>query len=238
MGLVFYPRKLPAREEDFCVWSILTVRGESSAEDCVASSWRACSAVDQAVSCFVFKEGGNKDSSAAVRDNMQVWLPLDIQLTVAWETSLTVIPVRRCPSANCRPSPAALRGSIFLCVCIHSLAYFHVSFRPVRELTDWLIDPCPVVWQHVHSCFLEHRLISDEDEYVKSFNQGLVDVCYAWSSGSSFADICRLTEVFEGPFLNPPYLLSLLLVMWCDLMLHRQYHPISAALGGTAAADG
>ena len=35
------------------------------------------------LSCFVFKEGGAKDSSAAVRDNMQVWLPLDIQLTVA-----------------------------------------------------------------------------------------------------------------------------------------------------------
>ena len=30
-----------------------------------------------------FKEGGDKDSWAAVRDNMQVWLPLDIQLTVA-----------------------------------------------------------------------------------------------------------------------------------------------------------
>ena len=48
------------------------------------------------LSCFVFKEGGDKDRSAAVRDNMQVWLPLDIQLTVATDCdSRAQVPLRQ-----------------------------------------------------------------------------------------------------------------------------------------------
>lgn len=36
------------------------------------------------------------------------------------------------------------------------------------------------------------------DEYVESFKVQMMDVVYAWSTGSTFADICKMTDVFEG----------------------------------------
>lgn len=45
---------------------------------------------------------------------------------------------------------------------------------------------------------LDAKLITDEDDYVSGFNPGLVDVTYAWCTGAKFADICKLTDVFEG----------------------------------------
>ena len=42
----------------------------------------------------------------------------------------------------------------------------------------------------------------DEEEYVKSFNIGLVDVCYNWANGAKFVDICRLTDIFEGSIIR------------------------------------
>lgn len=49
---------------------------------------------------------------------------------------------------------------------------------------------------------MEHRLIEDEEEYVQSFKPGLVDVAYEWSAGAKFAEICKLTEVFEGSIIR------------------------------------
>lgn len=42
----------------------------------------------------------------------------------------------------------------------------------------------------------------DEEEYVQSFKPGLVDVCYAWSNGAKFREICELTDVFEGSIIR------------------------------------
>ncbi len=44
----------------------------------------------------------------------------------------------------------------------------------------------------------EAKITTDEDEYVASFNPGLVDVTFAWCAGAKFVDVCKLTEVFEG----------------------------------------
>ena len=42
----------------------------------------------------------------------------------------------------------------------------------------------------------------DTDEYVESFKPQMMDVVYAWSTGSTFADICKMTDVFEGDLIN------------------------------------
>ena len=42
----------------------------------------------------------------------------------------------------------------------------------------------------------------DEEEYLNSFNTGLVEVTFLWASGSTFADVCRITEVFEGSIIR------------------------------------
>jgi ATP-dependent RNA helicase DOB1 len=38
----------------------------------------------------------------------------------------------------------------------------------------------------------------DEEEYVQSFRTEMMDVAYEWCKGASFADICKMTTVFEG----------------------------------------
>ncbi|XP_066261007.1 exosome RNA helicase MTR4 [Euwallacea similis] len=44
----------------------------------------------------------------------------------------------------------------------------------------------------------EARLPIDEDQYVGQFKPHLMDIVFAWSNGASFAELCQMTEVFEG----------------------------------------
>ncbi|VDO53273.1 unnamed protein product [Onchocerca flexuosa] len=44
----------------------------------------------------------------------------------------------------------------------------------------------------------ESKLEIDEDKYVESFKPHLMDVVHAWCTGSSFAEILKKTDVFEG----------------------------------------
>ena len=44
----------------------------------------------------------------------------------------------------------------------------------------------------------EAKLEVDEDTYVDSFKPFLMDVVNSWCNGSSFAQICQMTDVFEG----------------------------------------
>lgn len=38
----------------------------------------------------------------------------------------------------------------------------------------------------------------DEDAYIEHFRPYLMDVCHAWCKGSSFLEVCRKTDIFEG----------------------------------------
>ncbi|EEC11708.1 helicase, putative [Ixodes scapularis] len=42
------------------------------------------------------------------------------------------------------------------------------------------------------------KLCVDEDRYIESFKPHLMDVIYSWSKGASFAQVCKMTDVFEG----------------------------------------
>ncbi|XP_050304302.1 exosome RNA helicase MTR4 [Anthonomus grandis grandis] len=44
----------------------------------------------------------------------------------------------------------------------------------------------------------EARLPIDEDKYVEQFKPFLMEVVFSWANGASFADLCQMTEVFEG----------------------------------------
>ncbi|CAL1528127.1 unnamed protein product [Lymnaea stagnalis] len=44
----------------------------------------------------------------------------------------------------------------------------------------------------------EAKLELDEEVYVDSFRPHLMDVVNAWCNGSTFANICKMTDVFEG----------------------------------------
>ena len=42
----------------------------------------------------------------------------------------------------------------------------------------------------------------DPEDYVEKFKPSLMDVVYSWCNGSSFAQICKMTDVFEGKYLS------------------------------------
>lgn len=45
---------------------------------------------------------------------------------------------------------------------------------------------------------VECKLEINTEDYVTSFWPYLMDVIHAWSKGASFAEICEMTDLFEG----------------------------------------
>ncbi|XP_065175835.1 exosome RNA helicase MTR4-like [Sycon ciliatum] len=48
----------------------------------------------------------------------------------------------------------------------------------------------------------ECRLDLDEETYVSSFNPGMLEVVLAWSKKATFAEICKMTETYEGSIIR------------------------------------
>ncbi|KAI2708611.1 hypothetical protein DTO039G3_8030 [Penicillium roqueforti] len=48
----------------------------------------------------------------------------------------------------------------------------------------------------------ESKMAVNEDEYVQSFHWELMEVVYEWTQGKSFADICKMTDVYEGSLIR------------------------------------
>ncbi|KAI4184220.1 MAG: hypothetical protein L6R41_004902 [Letrouitia leprolyta] len=44
----------------------------------------------------------------------------------------------------------------------------------------------------------ESKLPVNEDEYLQTFKYQLMEVVFAWAHGTSFAEICKMTDVYEG----------------------------------------
>eukprot|EP01112_Ceratiomyxa_fruticulosa_P004765 TRINITY_DN15304_c0_g1_i1.p1 TRINITY_DN15304_c0_g1~~TRINITY_DN15304_c0_g1_i1.p1 ORF type:complete len:263 (-),score=66.12 TRINITY_DN15304_c0_g1_i1:137-847(-) len=63
---------------------------------------------------------------------------------------------------------------------------------------------------------LDCKLKVNEEEYVDSFKTTLMEVVYLWASGTSFAEICKLTEVFEGSIIRSMRRLEELLRQLCS----------------------
>lgn len=50
--------------------------------------------------------------------------------------------------------------------------------------------------------FNDVNIVTEEEEFVKSFNKGLIEVCHLWASGGKFVDCCSLTDTFEGSIIR------------------------------------
>ncbi|OCK81789.1 antiviral helicase [Lepidopterella palustris CBS 459.81] len=48
----------------------------------------------------------------------------------------------------------------------------------------------------------ESKLPVNEEEYVQTFKFELMEVVYSWSKGVSFAQICKMTDVYEGSLIR------------------------------------
>lgn len=66
--------------------------------------------------------------------------------------------------------------------------------KPYRQLIE--------VAKEIAQISIENGLISEEDDYLKGFDGGLIDATYAWASGIKFVDVCKTTDVFEGSIIR------------------------------------
>ena len=48
----------------------------------------------------------------------------------------------------------------------------------------------------------ESKLPLNEDEYVQGFKWQLMEVVHAWAHGKTFAEICKMTDVYEGSLIR------------------------------------
>jgi len=46
------------------------------------------------------------------------------------------------------------------------------------------------------------RIQIEVEEYVEQFRPYMMDVVYHWSKGAKFADICKMTDIFEGSIIR------------------------------------
>jgi len=84
---------------------------------------------------------------------------------------------------------------------------------------------------------VESRLPIVPDEYVNSFKPELSEAVFKWCNGASFAELCKMCDVFEGPF--PLRLSSTSSRNSNAHSSHRRIpHPMFPPIGRIAASDG
>lgn len=68
---------------------------------------------------------------------------------------------------------------------------------PLRQMQD--------LARRIAKVSIESNIELDEENYVEKFRPFLMDVVFAWCNGSSFLQICKMTDIFEGKklWLNP-----------------------------------
>ncbi len=83
------------------------------------------------------------------------------------------------------------------------------SMRPhVRELRE--------LAKRIATVIADAKLTIVIDEYVEQFSPGLVDIVYDWCHGAKFADLCRMTDAYEGSIIRAMHRLEELLRQLVD----------------------
>ena len=78
--------------------------------------------------------------------------------------------------------------------------------------------------RRIAKVYTECKIPIDEEEYVMSFRTEMMGIAYAWCTGASFAEICKMTEIYEG---------SIVRVMRRLEELLRQLTMAAKAIGNT-----
>ena len=96
---------------------------------------------------------------------------------------------------------------VVACVCVR------VSERACVRACERVLVCVPVLRTVVNSCCAmplqesarrigkvsqEAKLEVDVEEYVEKFRPHIMDIVFAWANGASFAQICKMTDIFEG----------------------------------------
>ncbi|XP_070563794.1 exosome RNA helicase MTR4-like [Ptychodera flava] len=90
-------------------------------------------------------------------------------------------------------------------VALLSCFVFQEKANEMPKLTEELSGPLRQMQEsarRIAKVSDEAKLDIDEEDYVDSFRPHLMDVCFAWANGASFAQICKMTDVFEGSIIR------------------------------------
>ncbi|KAI9306137.1 rRNA-processing arch domain-containing protein [Cunninghamella echinulata] len=91
------------------------------------------------------------------------------------------------------------------CVALLSCFVFDERVEQKSQLADELAGPLRLMQEtarRIAKLSIECKLDIDETQYVSKFKPELMDVVYAWCKGAQFAQICKMTEVYEGSLIR------------------------------------
>uniref|UniRef100_A0A673G026 Exosome RNA helicase MTR4 n=1 Tax=Sinocyclocheilus rhinocerous TaxID=307959 RepID=A0A673G026_9TELE len=96
---------------------------------------------------------------------------------------------------------------------------FQENASEMPKLTEQLAGPLRQMQEcakRIAKVSAEAKLDVDEDTYLNQFRPHLMDVVYTWANGSSFSQICKMTDVFEGSIIRCMRRLEELLRQMCQ----------------------
>lgn len=91
------------------------------------------------------------------------------------------------------------------CAACLSCFIFEEKSSEVPALKEELAKPYREIQQQarvIAKMSQESKLTLNEEEYLKSFKYELMEVVFAWSKGATFAEICKMTDVYEGSLIR------------------------------------
>ena len=87
------------------------------------------------------------------------------------------------------------------------------------KLTDELSKPLRTMQElakRIATVSIEAKLDLDENAYIEKFKPNLMDVIYSWAKGFTFAQLCKMTDAFEGSIIRCMRRLEELLRQMCQ----------------------
>lgn len=103
-------------------------------------------------------------------------------------------------------------------VAIMSCFVFQEKSDDVPRLSEELAGPLREMQEsarRIARVSEEAKMEIDVDEYVDTFKPAMMDVVYAWTTGASFGEICKMTDIFEGSIIRCMKRLDELLRQMC-----------------------
>ncbi|KIS70313.1 putative ATP-dependent RNA helicase MTR4 [Mycosarcoma maydis] len=117
------------------------------------------------------------------------------------------------------------------CAALLSCFVFGEKSTTQTRLNETLAAPLRIMQEtarRIAKVSIESKLALVEEEYVSSFKVELMDLVMQWCNGAKFAEICKLTDVFEG---------SIIRCMRRLQELIRQLVQAAKAIGNEALAE-
>jgi ATP-dependent RNA helicase DOB1 len=96
---------------------------------------------------------------------------------------------------------------------------FEEKTQQLPKLTDELAKPLRTMQElakRIATVSREAKLDLDESVYIEKFKPNLMDVIYSWAKGSTFAQLCKMTDAFEGSIIRCMRRLEELLRQMCQ----------------------